>query len=52
MPVSIRVGLKEDSSGRILRSVGGNSEGGGQVGKVENVLQEEKVFEGVEGRLT
>ena len=52
VPVTIEVGLEEDSSGRILRSVGGNGEGGRQVGKVENGLREEKAFEGVEGRLT
>ena len=49
MPVSIGVGLEEDSSRRILRSISGNSKGGGQVGKVENGLREEKAFEGVEG---
>ena len=40
MPVSIRVDLEEDCSGRVLRSVGGYSEGGGQVGEMENRFQE------------
>ena len=48
MPVAIGVGLEEDSSGRILRSIGGNGEGSGQVGKVEDGFREEKAFEGVE----
>ena len=52
VPVSIGVSLEEDGSGRMLRSIGGNSKGGRQVGKVENRFQEEKAFEGVKGRLT
>ena len=51
MPVAIGVGLEEDGSGCVLRSVGGNGEGGRQVGKVKNRFREEKAFEGFEGRL-
>ena len=40
MPVSIRVGLEEDCSGHVLRSIGGYGEGDGQVGEMENRFRE------------
>ena len=52
MPVSIGISLKEDSTGRIFGSVGGNCEGGGEVRRVKDRLQEEEAFQGVEGGLT
>ena len=52
MPVSIGVGLKEDSARRVFGSVGGNYEGGGEVRKVKDRFREEEAFQGVEGGLT
>ena len=52
MPVTVGVGLEEDSARRIFRSIGGDGEGGGEVRKVKDGFQEEKVFQGIEGRLT
>ena len=36
MPVSVGIGLKEDSAGHVFGSVGGDCEGGGEVRKVKN----------------
>ena len=40
MPVSIRVGLKKDSTGRIFEGVSGNGEGSGEVRKVKDWFRE------------
>ena len=52
MPVTVGVGLEEDSAGRIFRCVGSNGKRGGEVREVENRFREEEAFEGVEGGLT
>ena len=52
MPVAVGVGLEEDSAGCILRGIGGDSEGGGEVREVKDGFREEKAFQGIEGRLT
>ena len=36
MPVSIGIGLKKDSTGRVFRSVSGDSKGGREVRKVKD----------------
>ena len=36
MPVSIGIGLEEDSTRRVFGSVGGDSEGGGKVREMED----------------
>ena len=52
MPVTVGVSLEEDSARHILRSIGGDGEGGGEVREVKDRLREEKAFQGIEGRLT
>ena len=52
MPVSIGIGLEEDSAGRVFGSIGGNGEGSGKVWKVKDRFQEEEMFQGIEGGLT
>ena len=51
MPVTVGVGLEEDGARHMFRHVCGDSEGGGEIGKVEDGFREEKSFEGVEGGL-
>ena len=52
VPFSVRVGLEKYGSRCIFQSVSGNSEGGGEVREMKDWLGEEKLFQGVEGRLT
>ena len=52
MPITVGVGLEEDSAGHIFRRLGSNGERGGEVREVENGFREEEAFEGVEGGLT
>ena len=51
MPVAVGVGLEEDGTGRVFGCVSGDSEGGGEIGEVEDGLCEEETFEGVKGGL-
>ena len=51
MPFPIGISLEKDGTRCVFGSVGGDGERGRQVGKVEDGFQEEKVFEGVKGRL-
>ena len=51
MPVAVGVGLEEDGTRRMFGCVSGNSEGGGEIGEVEDGFREEEAFEGVEGGL-
>ena len=51
MPITIRVGLKEDGTRHMFGGVRGDGEGGGEVGEVKDGFGEEKAFEGVEGGL-
>ena len=52
MPVTVGVGLEENSTGCMFRCISGNSERSGEVREVENGFREEEAFEGVEGGLT
>ena len=52
MPVTVDVSLEEYSSRGMLRGVGGNGEGGGEVGELENRLGSERPFKGGEGGVT
>ena len=52
MPLSIGIGLKEDSPGHVFGGIGGNGEGSGKVWKVKDRFREEEAFQGVEGGLT
>ena len=47
MPVTIRVGLKKDGTRDILRNVGGNGEGFGEVWEIEKGVQQEKFLQRV-----
>ena len=51
MPIAIGIGLEEDGAGCVFRGVSGNSEGGGEVGKVKDGFGEKELFEGVKGGL-
>ena len=51
MPVAVGVGLEEDGTRRIFGCVGGNGEGGGEIGEVEDGLCKEETFEGIKGGL-
>ena len=51
MPITIGVGLEEDGARRMFGGVGGDCEGSGEVGEVEDGFGEEKAFEGVERSL-
>ena len=44
MPISVGVSLKEDDTGHIFQSIGGDCEGGGEVGEMKNRLGEEEAF--------
>ena len=48
MPVTVGVGLEEDSAGCMFRRIGGNSKRGGEIREVENGFREEEAFKGVE----
>ena len=52
VPIAVGISLEEDGARRVFRGVSGNSEVGGEVGKVKDGLGEEETFEGVEGGLT
>ena len=52
MPISIGIGLKEDSTGHVFRSVGDDCERGREVRKVKDWFREKEAFQGVEGGLT
>ena len=51
MPVTVGVGLEEDGAGRVFGCVGGDGEGGGEIGEVEDGFCEEEAFEGIKGGL-
>ena len=51
VPIAIGIGLEEDGAGCVFRGVSGNSEGGGEVGKVKDGFGEKELFEGVKGGL-
>ena len=51
MPVTVGVGLEEDGTGRVFGCIGGNGEGGGEIGEVEDGLCKEETFEGLKGGL-
>ena len=51
MPVSVGIGLKEDSTRCVFRGISGNGEGGGEVWEVEDGFGEEETLEGIEGGL-
>ena len=51
VPVTVGVSLEEDGARRVFRRICGDSEGGGEVGKVEDGFREEETLEGVEGGL-
>ena len=52
MPVTVGVGLEENSTGCMFRCISGNSERSGEVREVENGFREEETFKGVERGLT
>ena len=52
MPITVGIGLEEDSTRCVFRCICGNGEGGGEVGEVKDGFRKEEVFEGVERRLT
>jgi len=51
MPVSIGVGLEEDSTGCMFGGISGNGKGCREVREVENWFRQEKGFERVKGSL-
>ena len=51
MPVAVGVGLEKNGAGRVLGCVGGDGEGGGEIGEVEDGFCEEEAFERVKGGL-
>ena len=52
MPISVGIGLEKDGTRHIFGGISSNGKGGGEVWKVKNGFEEEKVFEGVKGGLT
>ena len=52
MPIAIGVSLEEDSTGGVLRSIGGDGKGFGKVWEVENGTREEELLELIKGLLT
>ena len=44
MPVAVGVSLEEDGTRRMLGCVSGNSEGGGEIGEMEDGFREEEAF--------
>ena len=52
MPVTVGVGLEEDSARCMFRCISGNGEGGGEIREVKDGFREEETFEAVEGGLT
>jgi len=51
VPIAVRVGLEEYSSGRRLRGIGGDGERCGEIWEMEDWFRQEEGFEGVEGFL-
>ena len=51
-PVTIDVSLEEYSSRGMLGCIGGNCEGGREVGQLENGLGGERLFKGGKGGVT
>ena len=51
VPVTVGVGLEENSTGHVFRRISGNGERGGEIREVENGFREEETFKGIEGGL-
>ena len=52
VPVSVGVGLEEDSTRCMFRHISGYGERGREIGEVKDGFREEETFEGVKGGLT
>ena len=52
VPVAVDVSLEEYSSRGVLRCIGGDGKGGGEVGELEDRLGGERLFKGGEGGVT
>ena len=44
MPIAVGIGLEEDGARSVLRGVGGDGEGLGKVGEVEDRMRQEELL--------